>query len=147
MRASSNLGAASRAFRGIGFSSGARSSEVARVFSKILLDHFQNPRNAGELPGATAQVEVSNPVCGDVLRLAVIVEDGMVREARFLCRGCTASIAGASLLTEKMKGRSSRELKQIHAEEISSALGGLPAASFHAAQLAEDGLQAILRKI
>ena len=117
------------------------------MFNEAVLDHFQNPRNAGELPGATALVEVSNPVCGDVLRLAVIVEGGVVREARFLCRGCTASIACASLLTEKMKGRGSSELRQIYAEEISVALGGLPSASFHAAQLAEDGLQAILRKI
>jgi len=117
------------------------------MFSAALLDHFQNPRNAGELPGATAQVEVSNPVCGDVLRLAVVVEGGVVREARFLCRGCTASIASASLLTEKMKGRGSSELKRIHAEEIAADLGGLPPASFHAAQLAVDSLQAILRKI
>ena len=117
------------------------------MFSEILLDHFQNPRNAGELPGATAQVEVSNPVCGDVLRLAVIVEGGVVRETRFLCRGCTASIASASLLTEKMKGRGSNELKRIRAEELATELGGLPPASFHAAQLAEDGLRAILRKI
>lgn len=117
------------------------------MFSETLLDHFQNPRNAGELPGATAQVEVSNPVCGDVLRLAVIVESGVVREARFLCRGCTASIASASLLTEKMKGRAASALKQIHAEEISVDLGGLPPASFHAAQLAEDGLRTILRMI
>jgi len=117
------------------------------MFSAALLDHFQNPRNAGELPGATAQVEVSNPVCGDVLRLAVVVEGGVVREARFLCRGCTASIASASLLTEKMQGRGSSELKRIHAEEIAADLGGLPPASFHAAQLAVDSLQAILRKI
>jgi len=114
------------------------------MFSEILLDHFQNPRNAGELPGATAQVEVSNPVCGDVLRLAVIVEADVVREVRFLCRGCTASIAGASLLTEKMKGRAPSELHQIRAEEIAAQLGGLPPASFHAAQLAEDALQSLL---
>jgi len=117
------------------------------MFSEVLLDHFQNPRNAGELANATAQVEVSNPVCGDVLRLAVIIEAGTVREARFLCRGCTASIAGASLLTEKMKGRAASDLQQIRAEEIAAELGGLPPASFHAAQLAEDGLKAILQKI
>lgn len=117
------------------------------MFTKTVLDHFQNPRNAGELAGATAQVEVSNPVCGDVLRLAVIMEGGVVREARFLCRGCTASIASASLLTEKMKSRAASELQQIRAEEISVDLGGLPPASFHAAQLAEDGLKAILQKI
>jgi nitrogen fixation protein NifU and related proteins len=117
------------------------------MFSELVLEHFQRPRNAGELAGATAQVEVSNPVCGDVLRLAVIVEEGVVRDARFLCRGCTASIASASLLTEKMKGRSVTELKEMHAAEIAAELGGLPPASFHAAQLAEDGLRAILGKI
>ena len=116
------------------------------MFSEMVLEHFQRPRNAGELPGATAQVEVSNPVCGDVLRLAVIVEGGVVCEARFLCRGCTAAIASASVMTEKMKGRTVGELKEIHAAEIAEELGGLPPASFHAAQLAEDGLRAILKE-
>jgi NifU-like protein involved in Fe-S cluster formation len=120
---------------------------MGRMFSEMVLEHFQRPRNAGELAGATAVVEVSNPVCGDVLRLAVIVERGVVREARFLCRGCTASIASASVLTEKMKGRTVGELKEINAVEVAAELGGLPPASFHAAQLAEDGLQTILGKI
>jgi nitrogen fixation NifU-like protein len=117
------------------------------MFSEMVLEHFQRPRNAGELTGATATVEVSNPVCGDVLRLAVIVEGGVVREARFLCRGCTASIASASVLTEKMKGRAVGELKEMRAAEIAGELGGLPPASFHAAQLAEDGVKAILQKL
>jgi len=117
------------------------------MFSEMVLEHFQRPRNAGELAGATATVEVSNPVCGDVLRLAVIVEGGVVLEARFLCRGCTASIASASLLTEKMKGRAIGELNEMHAAEIAGELGGLPAASFHAAQLAEDAIHSILQKI
>ena len=117
------------------------------MFSEMVLEHFQRPRNAGELAGATATVEVSNPVCGDVLRLSVIVEGGVVREARFLCRGCTASIASASVLTEKMKGRAVGELKGMHAAEIAGELGGLPPASFHAAQLAEDGVRAVLQKL
>lgn len=117
------------------------------MFSEILLEHFQRPRNAGELAGATAVVEVSNPVCGDVLRLAVIVEGGVVREARFLCRGCTASIASASLLTEKMTGRGIIQLKEMNAAAIAAELGGLPPASYHAAQLAEDGVKAVLGKI
>jgi nitrogen fixation NifU-like protein len=117
------------------------------MFSEMVLEHFQRPRNAGELAGATATVEVSNPVCGDVLRLSVIVEGGVVREARFLCRGCTASIAGASVLTEKIKGCAVGELKGMHAAEIAGELGGLPPASFHAAQLAEDAIRTILQKI
>lgn len=117
------------------------------MFSETLLDHFQNPRNAGELPGATAKVEVSNPVCGDVLQLAAIGEEGVVREVRFLCRGCTASIACASLLTERMKGRELRELANINATVIAEALGGMPEASHHAAQLASDALHALLRAL
>jgi nitrogen fixation protein NifU and related proteins len=117
------------------------------MFSEKVLDHFQHPRNAGELAGATAIVEVSNPVCGDVLRLAVIVENGVVREARFLCRGCTASIASGSALTEKIIGHGAAELKAMDAASIAADLGGLPPASFHAAQLAEDGARAVAAKM
>jgi nitrogen fixation NifU-like protein len=118
---------------------------ILAMFSEVLLDHFRNPRNAGDLPEATAKIEVSNPVCGDVLQLAAVFEDGVVREVRFLCRGCTASIACASLLTETMLGRESRGLRKITAESLSETLGGLPEASFHAAQLARDALKALLR--
>jgi nitrogen fixation protein NifU and related proteins len=117
------------------------------MYSETLLDHFQNPRNAGEMHEPTAQVELSNPVCGDVLRLAVRVEDGRVREVRFLCRGCTASIACASLLTEKMTGRAIGELSGITAESIATEIGELPPASAHAAQLAGETLQAVLKTL
>ena len=117
------------------------------MLSEALLDHFRNPRNAGELPEATARIEVSNPVCGDVLRLAAVFEDGVVREVRFLCRGCTAAIACASLLTESMRGRELRGLRKITAESLSEALGGLPEASFHAAQLARLALEALLEAV
>lgn len=113
------------------------------MFSEKLLDHFEHPHNAGELADATAAVEVSNPVCGDVLRLAVIVKNGVVTEARFLCRGCTASIASGSLLTEAMKGKTPKELTELTAEQIARELGGLPPASFHAAQLAQDAARAV----
>jgi nitrogen fixation NifU-like protein len=115
------------------------------MFSQVLLDHFQNPRNAGELPGATAQVEVSNPVCGDTLQLAAIFENGFIRDVRFLCRGCTASIACASLLTESIRGRELSLLPAVSPESLSAALGGLPPASFHAAHLACDAFEALLR--
>jgi nitrogen fixation protein NifU and related proteins len=116
------------------------------MFSAALLDHFQHPRNPGELPGATAKVEVSNPVCGDVLQLAAIFENGVIREVRFLCRGCTASIACASLLTESIHGKQAIELASISPNSLAAELGGLPPASFHAAQLAHDALNALLRE-
>ena len=116
------------------------------MFSKELLDHFEHPRNAGELAGANVQVEVSNPVCGDVLQLAAIVEGQTIREVRFLCRGCTASIACASLLTETIRGRELKALSAVSAESLGAALGGLEAATFHAAQLACEGMRALVRE-
>jgi NifU-like protein involved in Fe-S cluster formation len=116
------------------------------MFSASVLDHFRNPRNAGELPGATAVVEVSNPVCGDVLKLSAQVVDGRFTEVRFLCRGCTTSIACASLLTEKIVGRNASEARSLTPEDLSMTLGGLPATTFHGAQLAIDGLKALVEK-
>ena len=117
------------------------------MFSDAVLDHFRNPRNAGDLPAATATVEVSNPVCGDVLKLSVRAENGRIAEARFLCRGCTTAIACASLLTEQMKAQAVSELRSITPESLSATLGGLPPATFHGAQLAADALAALLRTL
>jgi nitrogen fixation NifU-like protein len=117
------------------------------MFSEAVLDHFRNPRNAGELPDATAKVEVSNPVCGDILKLAARVAAGRIAVVRFLCRGCTTSIACASLLTEQLRDRRLPEARDITAESLSDALGGLPPATFHGAQLAADALAALLQKV
>ncbi len=117
------------------------------MFSAELLDHFQNPRNAGDLPEANVKVKVSNPVCGDLLQLAAIIENDVIRDVRFLCRGCTASIASASLLTESIQGRELRQVCSISPESLAASLGGLPTASFHAVQLAHDALQALLRAV
>ena len=117
------------------------------MFSDAVLDHFQNPRNAGELTGATAKVEVSNPVCGDVLQVAVRIENDRIVEARFLCRGCTTSIACASLLTEKLCDRSLAEVPALTAQSLSESLGGLPPATFHGAELAADAVATLLRNI
>lgn len=116
------------------------------MYSNILLDHFQNPRNVGEIPGVSAVVEVSNPVCGDVLKFSARMENAGIEEIRFLCRGCAASIASASLLTELVTGKSYFQASAISAGELSQALGGLPPASYHAAQLAVDALAQLLRK-
>jgi nitrogen fixation NifU-like protein len=117
------------------------------MFSEAVLDHFRNPRNAGDLPGATATVEVSNPVCGDILKLFARIVDGHIAEARFLCRGCTTSIACASLLTEELRGRTPLEARSITAESLSQSLGELPPATFHGAQLAADAVNALLQEL
>jgi len=117
------------------------------VFSERLLEHFRNLRNAGDLPDATATVEVSNPVCGDVLRLAARVENGRIMAARFRTQGCVASIAASSCLTDLLTGKSLMEARSITPEAVADVVGGLPPASFHAAQLCTDAVAALLRKI
>jgi len=117
------------------------------MFTDAVLEHFRNPRNAGELPNADAVVEVSNPVCGDILKLAVRLEGERIVEARFLCRGCTTAIACASFLTEQLLTRTLAESQSVSPESISNTLGGLPAATFHGAQLAADALRALTQKL
>src|SRR5713226_7729518 len=117
------------------------------MFSEAVLDHFRNPRNAGELPRATAIVEVSNPVCGDILKLSARIVDGHIAEARFLCRGCTTAIACASFLTEELRGRTPAEARSITADFLSESLGGLSPATFHGAQLTADAVSALLQKL
>jgi nitrogen fixation protein NifU and related proteins len=117
------------------------------VYSELVLDHFRNPRNVGKLANVTAEVQATNPVCGDILELSVRVESGAIAEARFLCRGCTTSIACASFLTERLTGCTVATARAITAETISEALGGLPPATFHGAQLATDALGLLLNKL
>jgi len=118
---------------------------MASLYSPAVLDHFQNPRNAGDLPGATSVLEVTNPVCGDVLRLAARIERGRVAEARFKTRGCVAAIACSSWLTEWMRDKSVTELSSLAADQVSEGLGGLAPASIHAAELACDALRELLK--
>jgi nitrogen fixation protein NifU and related proteins len=115
------------------------------MHSERLLDHFQNPRNVGELAAPAVTVDVTNPACGDRMRLSVRFEDERVAEARFKTRGCTASIAASSALTEWMTGKTRLELRVFHAAVIEEALGGLEAASKHAAVLCVDAMKMLLR--
>src|SRR6266481_7142185 len=117
------------------------------MFSEAVLEHFRNPRNAGELPDATATVEVNNPVCGDILKLAARVAGARISEVRFLCRGCTTSIACASILTEKLIDCAIAGARIITADSLAESLGGLPATTFHGAQLAADAVTALLQKL
>ena len=114
------------------------------MYSERLLDHFQNPRNVGQLDPPAITVEVSNPVCGDILRLSVRFEGDVAAEARYKTRGCTASIAAGSALTEWITGKTRAELAQIKAAAIEEAVCGLAAESKHAAVLCVEGVRAIL---
>jgi nitrogen fixation NifU-like protein len=125
------------------------------VYSAELLDHFQNPRNAGEVatPDATARLE--NPACGDVLELSVRLEatklegkrisDRRIVDIRFRAKGCVPAMACGSALTELIQGKSIEEARQVSREELVCKVGGLPQASTHASHLAMDTLAALLR--
>jgi len=114
------------------------------MFSQQVLDHFQNPRNAGELAPPATTVELTNPVCGDILRLSLRLENSAIAEARFKARGCVAAIACGSALTELVSGKPVNEARAITAARIAAQLGGLPPESGHAAVLACDALRAAL---
>lgn len=117
------------------------------MYSPRLLDHFQNPRNAGEISDADATVDIENPACGDMLRLTLKVNDGRITQANFKAKGCVAAIACASALTELLAGASLADAAKLGRQDVSQAVGGLPQASTHAAQLAMDALAAALRLI
>ena len=117
------------------------------MYSAQLLDHFQNPRNAGEVPDADATAEIENPACGDVLRLSLKIESGRIAQIRFKAKGCVPSMACASALTELVAGQTLRESQALKREALVAAVGGLPQASTHAAQLALDALSAALSQL
>jgi nitrogen fixation NifU-like protein len=111
------------------------------MYPERLLEHFQNPRNVGELAPPAVTVEVSNPACGDILRLSARFEDGRIAEARYKVRGCTASIAAGSALTEWLVGKRREELAEFRGSIIEEALGGLKNESKHAAVLCADAVK------
>jgi len=116
------------------------------MYSEQLLDHFQNPRNIGELAPPAITVEVSNPACGDILRLSVRFEGDKAVEARYKVRGCTASIAAGSATTELIIGKTRAQIAALQARAIEEAVGGLAAESKHAAVLCIDGVKSLMRR-
>ena len=116
------------------------------MYSAQLLDHFQNPRNAGDLPGADAIAETENPVCGDVLRISLKVQSGRITEIRFKAKGCVPAMSCGSAVTELALGKSVTEARSLSFEDVKKAVGALPAASNHAVELAIDVLRTALHK-
>lgn len=117
------------------------------MYPERLLEHFQNPRNVGELPPPAITVEASNPACGDIMRLAALFEHGVAAEVRYKVRGCTASIAAGSALTEWLTGKSPAQIAAFRPAMVDEALGGLPAESKHAAVLCADAVKALVSAI
>ena len=114
-------------------------------YSETFKDHLANPRNAGELSGADAVAEETNPVCGDRLRLSLRLCDGRIEAARFLAYGCPATLACGSALAEMIEGMTTLEAARITRQQIAQALNGLPARKQHAAALALETLRTALK--
>jgi len=117
------------------------------VYSAKLLDHFEHPRNVGEIAGADASARVENPACGDIMQLTLKLVAGHIAEARYLTRGCVAAIACGSALTEMLVGLTPAQAAALRRESLVAAVGGLPNESTHASHLAIDALQAALKQL
>jgi nitrogen fixation NifU-like protein len=117
------------------------------MYSAPILDHFEHPRNAGEVTAPDASVQIENPACGDVLKLTMKVVAGRIAEIRFLAKGCVPAMACGSLVTELVRGKTLDEARRLRREELVQAIGGLPEASTHASHLAMEALAAALKQL
>ena len=113
-------------------------------YSDTFKDHLANPRRVGELADANAVAEQTNPVCGDRLRLSLILREGRIEAARFLAYGCAPTLACGSALAEMIEGMTGEEAARLTRQEIIDALDGLPSRKRHAAALAIETLRAAL---
>jgi len=110
------------------------------VYTEKVMDHFTNPRNVGEIDSADGIGEVGNPVCGDIMRISLKIEDNIIKEVKFKTFGCGAAIATSSMVTEMVKGKTIEEALEITNRAVAEALGGLPAQKMHCSNLAADAL-------
>lgn len=110
------------------------------MYNEKVMDHFQNPRNAGEMLKPSGVGEVGNMKCGDIMKIFIKVEDGRIQDINFLTFGCGAAIASSSMLTELVKGKTLEEALKITNTDVAENLGGLPDAKLHCSNLAADAL-------
>jgi nitrogen fixation NifU-like protein len=114
------------------------------MYTDIVQEHFEQPRNVGVIDHADAEAEVSNPACGDIMRLYVRIKDNRIVEAKFQTQGCPAAIAAGSITTEMLHGKTVEELLTLKRDAVNKALGGLPPQKVHASVLSEDAVRATL---
>jgi nitrogen fixation NifU-like protein len=111
-------------------------------YSETVIDHFMNPRNMGEMEDASVVAQVGSPVCGDMMKLYLKIENDKIVDARFKTFGCAAAIASSSMLTEILKGKTLQEALEVTNGFVVQALGGLPEAKIHCSVMAEEALKA-----
>ena len=114
------------------------------MYSEKVMDHFSNPRNVGELEKPSGTGMVGNPACGDIMKLTIQVEGGVVKDVKFKTFGCGAAIATSSMVTELVKGKNLDEAEKISNSTVAEALDGLPPVKMHCSNLAADALHAAI---
>ncbi|NMA65816.1 MAG: Fe-S cluster assembly scaffold protein NifU [Clostridiaceae bacterium] len=114
------------------------------MYSEKVLDHFTNPRNVGEIENADGVGQVGNAKCGDIMKMYLKIEDGVITDAKFKTFGCGAAVASSSMATELIKGKTIKEAEQITNKAVLEALGGLPPVKIHCSVLAEEAIAAAL---
>lgn len=110
------------------------------MYTDLVMDHFTNPRNVGEVEGADGVGQIGNPVCGDVMRISIAVDRDRIADVKFKTFGCGAAIATSSMVTEMVMGRTLQEAADISNKAVAEALGGLPPNKMHCSNLAADAL-------
>lgn len=111
------------------------------MYNEKVIDHFTNPRNAGEMAGADIIGEAGSFKCGDTMKIYLKIEEGKISDVKFQTFGCGAAIASSSMLTEMVKGKTLEEAQRITNEDVALELGGLPPLKLHCSNLAADALR------
>ncbi len=114
------------------------------MYSEKVMDHFSNPRNVGEVENADGVGTVGNAKCGDIMRMSIKVEDGVITDVRFKTFGCGAAIATSSMATEMVKGKTLEEALKLTNKAVAEALDGLPQVKMHCSLLAEEAIKAAI---
>jgi len=114
---------------------------IFAMYSKRVIDHFTNPRNAGEIPEPDGTGTVGNPACGDLMTIQIKVQDDIIKDIKFKTFGCAAAIATSSMITEMAIGKTLAEAYKITRQDVADSLDGLPPAKMHCSNLASDALR------
>ena len=115
------------------------------LYSETVMDHFRNPRNVGVIEDADGVGEVGNALCGDIMKIYLKIEDGIVSDVKFETFGCGSAIASSSMATELIKGKPLSEALQLTNQAVTKALDGLPAHKLHCSVLAEEAIRAAVK--
>jgi len=118
---------------------------MSLMYSKKVVDHFNNPRNVGEIENADGVGQVGNARCGDIMKITLQVEDNIIKDIKFKTFGCGAAVATSSMVTEMVKGKSLDEALAVSNAAVAEALGGLPGEKMHCSNLAADAVHAAIR--